>query len=229
MKAWCLFEQSGTFKREFEKLGIHAEDYDIMNEYGETDHVMDLFAEIHTAFTGGVSIFDQITKDDIVLAFFPCTYFQSWHSAWFLAETPNCRNMTDREKLEMVHERHGKLHRNYETFVEMYAVAIDKGFRLIIENPYTQPHYLTRYFPIEPKLIDTDRTQRGDWYRKPTQYWFVNCDPKNNLVLEPMIVRKRRIVNEPMASDNHIRAKERSEIAPQYAERFIKEFILEGK
>ncbi len=57
MKAWCLFEQSGTFKREFEKLGIHAEDYDIMNEYGETDHVMDLFAEIHTAFTGGGQYF----------------------------------------------------------------------------------------------------------------------------------------------------------------------------
>ena len=46
MKAHCLFEQSGTFKNEFIKLGIQAEDYDIQNEFGQTDHVIDLFAEI---------------------------------------------------------------------------------------------------------------------------------------------------------------------------------------
>lgn len=46
MKAHCLFEQSGTFKKEFKKLGIEAFDYDILNEFGETDYVIDLFAEI---------------------------------------------------------------------------------------------------------------------------------------------------------------------------------------
>lgn len=30
----CLFEQSGTFKNEFIKLGIPAEDYDIQNKFG---------------------------------------------------------------------------------------------------------------------------------------------------------------------------------------------------
>ena len=49
-KAHCLFEQSGTFKREFIKLGIPAEDYDIQNNFGETDHVIDLFAEIERAY-----------------------------------------------------------------------------------------------------------------------------------------------------------------------------------
>lgn len=47
MKAHCLFEQSGTFKKEFIKLGIEAEDYDIRNDFGETDHVVDLFEEIN--------------------------------------------------------------------------------------------------------------------------------------------------------------------------------------
>lgn len=46
MKAHCLFEQSGTFKNEFKKLGIEAFDYDIQNEYGETDYQIDLFEEI---------------------------------------------------------------------------------------------------------------------------------------------------------------------------------------
>ena len=45
-KAHCLFEQSGTFKNAFKKLGIDAEDYDILNSFGETDHQIDLFAEI---------------------------------------------------------------------------------------------------------------------------------------------------------------------------------------
>ena len=46
-----MFEQSGTFKKEFIKLGIEAEDYDIRNDFGETDHVVDLFEEINR---GGV-------------------------------------------------------------------------------------------------------------------------------------------------------------------------------
>ena len=45
-KVHCLFEQSGTFKNEFKKLGIDAEDYDILNDFGETDHIVDLFGQI---------------------------------------------------------------------------------------------------------------------------------------------------------------------------------------
>ena len=49
-KVHCFFEQSGIFKNEFRKLGFQAEDYDIQNEFGETDHVIDLFAEIDKAY-----------------------------------------------------------------------------------------------------------------------------------------------------------------------------------
>ena len=48
-----FFEQSGTFKNELKKLGYEAEDYDIRNDFGETDNVMDLFAEIKKAYQGG--------------------------------------------------------------------------------------------------------------------------------------------------------------------------------
>jgi len=51
-KVHCLFEQSGTFKNEFKKLGIDAEDYDIQNEFGETDHIIDIFSQIR----GGMRI-----------------------------------------------------------------------------------------------------------------------------------------------------------------------------
>lgn len=36
MTVHCLFEQSGTFKKEFKKLGYQAYDYDILNNFGET-------------------------------------------------------------------------------------------------------------------------------------------------------------------------------------------------
>ena len=49
-KVHCFFEQSGTFKNEFRKLGYEAFDYDIQNNFGETDHVIDLFAEIENAY-----------------------------------------------------------------------------------------------------------------------------------------------------------------------------------
>ena len=50
MKVHLLFEQSGTFKNEFKKLGYEAYDYDILNAYNETDYQIDLFSEIR----GGV-------------------------------------------------------------------------------------------------------------------------------------------------------------------------------
>lgn len=70
-KAFCLFEQSGTWKNEFRKLGIDAEDYDILDDFGETDHVIDLFWEIEKAYSGAPSLFDEIGSDDLAVAFFP--------------------------------------------------------------------------------------------------------------------------------------------------------------
>lgn len=50
MRVHCLFEQSGTFKNEFKKLGYEAFDYDIQNEFNQTDCIVDLFENIR----GGV-------------------------------------------------------------------------------------------------------------------------------------------------------------------------------
>lgn len=55
-KVWCLFEQSGVFKNEFKKLGYEAYDYDIQNNFGETDYQIDIFSEIEKAYEGGARI-----------------------------------------------------------------------------------------------------------------------------------------------------------------------------
>ena len=52
MKVHCLFEQSGTFKNEFIKLGHEAYDYDILNDFGQTDYVIDLFSQIRGGVQG---------------------------------------------------------------------------------------------------------------------------------------------------------------------------------
>lgn len=54
MKVHCLFEQSGTFKNEFRKLGYEAYDYDIQNEFGETDYQIDIFKEIRGGMTESI-------------------------------------------------------------------------------------------------------------------------------------------------------------------------------
>lgn len=53
MIAHLLFEQSGTFKKAFKKNGIEAFDYDIQNEFEQTDFQIDLFEEIQKAYEGG--------------------------------------------------------------------------------------------------------------------------------------------------------------------------------
>ena len=47
----CLFEQSGTFKNEFLKMGIQALDYDILNDFNQTDYVIDLYQEIENGYS----------------------------------------------------------------------------------------------------------------------------------------------------------------------------------
>ena len=126
-KVHCLFEQSGTFKNEFLKLGIPAEDYDIRNDFGETDHVIDLFSEIDKAYDGEPSIFDEIGSEDLILAFFPCTRFESQISLHFRGEAMQLKNYTDEQKLAYVMKLHNELHRLYELFCKMFTICIGGG------------------------------------------------------------------------------------------------------
>lgn len=99
-KVHCFFEQSGTFKREFIKLGIPAEDYDIQNNFGETDHVTDLFKAIEDAYDGKPSLFDDVTKDDLIMAFFPCIYFCQMSQYAQSMNYNNYRGLSDEKKLK---------------------------------------------------------------------------------------------------------------------------------
>lgn len=226
MKAYCLFEQSGTFKNEFIKLGIDAEDYDIQNEFGETDHVIDLFNEIRNGFKNKPSIFDRIEKEDIVLAFFPCTRFEAQISMAFRGDLYQMRNYTETQKLEYVLRLHNELSENYEVLTKLALLAYYRGIRLVIENPATKPHYLSSYWPLKPALIDKDRTKNGDYYKKPTQFFFINFEPNQTPLFEPLEDVETMIIGHVKNSDGISRQTLRSMIHPQYARRFIKQYLL---
>lgn len=88
----CLFEQSGTFKIAFKKYGIEAYDYDIQNEFNETDYVTDLFEEIDRGYQGEPSLFDKISLDDLIFAFFPCIRFENQIMLWFRGQSASQKN-----------------------------------------------------------------------------------------------------------------------------------------
>lgn len=224
MVVHLLFEQSGTFKNEFKKLGYKAYDYDIQNEFGETDKVLDLFNEIEGGYNGKPSIFDNIAKDDLILAFFPCTRFEARVPLLFRGQAAQQKNWTDEQKLEYSITLQEELSELYILLCKLVIIVIRKGLNMVIENPYTQPHYLTTYWCLQPNIIDKDRTQNGDYYKKPTQYWFINFKPKCNLVFEPMEYVEPRIIEKVTGTKD--RQTERSMIHTQYASRFIRQYLI---
>lgn len=185
------------------------------------------FQKLGGGYRGEVSIFDNISKDDLIFAFFPCTRFEAKIPLSFRGELYQQKKWTDEQKLEYSMNLHKELHELYTLLSQMVVVCIKKGLRLIIENPYTQPHYLTTYWCIKPKLIDKDRTMNGDFYKKPTQYWFINCEPKNNLVWEPLDYVEQKTISHATNEDGKSRQTIRSMIHPQYANRFIRQYIID--
>lgn len=224
-KVHCMFEQSGTFKNEFIKLGIPAEDYDIQNNFGQTDHVIDLFAEIEKGYNCVESIFDNITQDDLIIAFFPCIYFEAMQMTYYSLNCNNYRAKKPKEQIAIAIDRLEKRTKLHKLLYMLVAIC-SKGLRLIIENLATEPHYLItlQNFP-KPSIIDKNRMERGDYFKKPTAYWYFNCEPTygesfQNDKEQKIIQNCKRSKGDGLCSE------ERSMISPDYARNFICDFIL---
>lgn len=223
-KAHCFFEQSGTFKNEFIKLGIPAEDYDIQNNFGETDHVVDLFNEIEKAYDGKASIFDNITQDDLIMAFFPCIYFCAMSQSAFSFTYTNYRNLRDWEKVDKIIEREKKRDYFLTILLKFIQVCLKRDIRMIFENPLTMS-FLTIFFIKEPDVKDNNRRLRGDYYAKPTGYWYFNCVPTYGFTKQED-KESKKIQTTKGAKSAGLCSEERSMIHPDYARNFICDFIL---
>lgn len=228
-KIHLLFEQSGTFKNEFRKLGFVAYDYDIQNNFGETDFDNDLFKEIENAYDGKESIFDKMTPDDLIMAFFPCIYFEEMQSNYYALCTNNNAHKPEPDRVVDAIERLQQRTYFHTILYKLVWIAKTYGLRLIIENPATKPHYLigTQNFP-KPTIIDKNRMERGDYFRKPTAYWYFNCEPTFGRTVQN---DKEQKTIKKCKSGLHagLCSEERSMISPDYARNFICDFIIGKK
>lgn len=227
-KVHCFFEQSGTFKNEFIKLGIPAEDYDIQNNFGQTDHVVDLFQAIEDAYDGKPSLFDNIRGGDLIMAFFPCINFCDAKTLLFKGEHISQKNWSLAKIMDRnIHFAREREH-YFEVLLKLVSICAATGLRLIIENPWntSRSTFLQCNF-IPPTLVDKDRSMRGDIYVKPTAYWFINC--KNTIGYSFQADKDIKVVykqHDKQKTRTGQCSEVRSFIHPDYARNFICDFIL---
>lgn len=221
----CLFEQSGTFKNAFRQLNIPAADYDIQNQFGETDVVHDLFYAIEEAYNHRPGVFDAIRAGDLVMAFFPCIYFNEHNEMYFCGTSYNLRNLSPSDKIRAIIERSEKRQEYYKKVLQLIAICEERRLKLVIENPYNAHHYWRFNFPNYHKVIDMNRTLRGDYFKKPTQYIFVGFEPGNGKSLAK-VHKMEYIEDKPSSPVSGMCSAERSMISPEYAHNFICDFIL---
>ena len=225
-KVHCFFEQSGTFKNEFIKLGIPAEDYDIQDNFGETDYKMDLFLEIEEAYRGGQSIFDNISKNDLIMAFFPCIHFCDAKVLFFMGKHISQKNWSVERIMKFNIEEEELRDLYFRKLMMLFAVVDRFGLRMIVENPWNTSGqtFLQNNF-IPPTIIDNNRMRRGDYFVKPTAYWFVGCE--NTIGLSEQNNKKQKVIMKCRnAPQKGLCPEERSMISPDYARNFICDFIL---
>ena len=232
MTVHCLFEQSGTFKSVFKEFGHNCYDYDILNEYGETDFVVDLFKEIETEYENIIdnkrvkTIFTNMTKEnDFIIAFFPCTHFCDANSLIYRLLIAGKKRELDKVAVERLIERNRDRARFFEIYLKFCFVCKERGIRTIIENPASggRNNYLEAFSPIDIAFKERNRSLFGDDFKKPTNYFAINFDMKENF---------------KMFSDNNIFTKKileiqsksvstggRSIITKTYAKNFYLRFI----
>lgn len=180
---------------------------------------------------GGNSIFDNMTKDDLIIAFFPCIYFCDNNVLYFSGTHINYKHwkMNKEQIIDKVLERSKNRQYFYELLLKMFGVCSKMGLRLIFENPYSVTHYLHNNFPFEPAIIDKNRRARGDFFKKPTQYYFLNCEPTYQNSIQDDKPHRTICGLTGRQDGSGLCSESRSMISPDYARNFIHDFILGKK
>lgn len=232
----CLFEQSGTFKNVFKEFGHEAFDYDILNDYGETDYQIDLFKEIETEYDnivqGGVeqTIFTNMKPDkDFIFAFFPCTYFTNQQDLNFRLDNYGFKSMfKDGKKtfksIEYVLHKIKERELFFSLFIKFCFICEFLNIPTIIENP--EGKFLIAYSPYRPSWIEKDRSNFGDNFKKPTMFFAINFEMKEKFNM--FYDKNFNVKTIAKTATKAISTGGRSAITNTYARNFYKRFI-EGK
>jgi hypothetical protein len=180
MKVHCLFEQTNTFRDAARRLGFAAESCDLPGT--AADRGCDLIAEIE-AFSPkpGVfalhPVFGGVAQGDLVVAFFPCTYFaNTLANQGVYAGAPRVLrrpNGAPRPQEELFARRAAAL-RYRAAFLKLREIARVLGWRLVIENPASSMAKPGAISDIAPDFIIRNRSLWGDSFHKPTAFYSEN-------------------------------------------------------
>ena len=140
--------------------------------------------------------------------------------------TKNYKNLDIAERYDAVLTRSRKRQEFLELLIKMMGKCERDGLRLIVENPWSMQTYLRNGFIKQPTIVDNNRSLRGDFFVKPTAFWFINCEPIQGLTTYQPNPNPQKINLLPPVKGGGICNEERSMISPDYARNFICDFII---
>lgn len=152
-----LFEQSGTFKNVLKEKGHQAFDYDILNDFGETDVLIDIFEQIDIEYSNIINntkqdnIFQRIQNDDFIIAFFPCTHFSGLNQFQYKLLIAGKKREINIKSIERLRKRNLERTVFFDKYLKFCLICKTKGIKTIVENPAScsgNYSYLELFSPI---------------------------------------------------------------------------------
>ena len=219
MNVACLFEQSGTFKHAFERAGHNAIDIDISDKFHETNMICDVFEQLENGIPNFDFAVETFIKPDLIIAFFPCTWFSNFNTLIWSRKWKNFRYdmfKTEQDITDYINARRAKYDRAVRCLFNLIDLCKRFEKPLIIENPVS-----TEIIKLlgEPSYTDNNRALHGDNFKKPTAYYCYGCKVAE-LDTIPKAIDKT-VLNENKGIN-------RSLINSVYADNFVKHIEIEG-
>lgn len=217
MKINLLFEQSGTFKNVLREMENDAKDVDISNAYNETDTLMDIFVILDKYISGDIKVAkSEIFDADLIIAFFPCTYFSQYNDLMLSGKWYNYKFMTDNEKSMYMFNRESMQILYTKRLNALIEICRDKKIPLIIENPVSP--YMSKFIKNNNiNYVKHIRNKYGDNMYKPTYYLLFNGAYIENLdLIETPITRVVEKIRDKNGNAN------RSLMSKDYVKNFCK-------
>lgn len=143
----------------------------------------------------------------------------------------NYRKLGVKEKSDAILERSKHREEFFRLAIQMVTIAAERNLKLVMENPWSEQTFLKNgNFVKSPSVVDMNRTRRGDYFEKPTAYWFFGFQPTYGETIQITPMAKRKIVqNCKSGLRAGLCSEERSMISPDYARNFICDFIIGKK
>ena len=203
-KIHCFFERSGNCKNALKELtgSENIFDYDI-TKTPEVDYQIDLFNEIENGFLN-----IDIKQNDLIIAFFPCTYFSTLNYLVFLRLTP-----------EEKQKRKNKQKEYFYKLQKLCDFCNNNKIDLLIENPDHGNYINNKINQLKMKKLSiSDRTAFGDQFIKSTQFLY-NFD----LAVKFPIIELNTYTKTKKIKETH--GFERSTIEPLFFKNFFNTYI----